>query len=108
MFLCNEVHIFRTFLLSACVSKLVLTYCLIDGRLSEKCKWKLTLPSIRQCHYVARQSKSVKIQQPTVQGEVQQETAIKAVKGANKSFQKNKQGMPQTKLCHAPGNKMCG
>ena len=40
---------------------------------------------------------------------MQQETAIEAVKGANKSFQKNKQGMPPTKtLSHPQGAKMCG
>lgn len=57
---------------------------------------------------LAWQSKSVKTQQPTVQGEMQQETAIEAMKGAYKSFQKNKQRMPQTKLSSCPqGARMC-
>ena len=67
----------------------------------------LTLGCSYIATYVTQQSKSVKIQQPTVQGEVQQETVIEAVKGANKSFQKNKQGMPQTKTLSRPRGAKC-
>lgn len=77
-----------------------------DNRLSEKMQMESDL-TLEKAVSLARQSESVKIQQPTVRGEVQQETAIEAVKGANKSFQKNKQGMPPTKALTRPqGAKM--
>ena len=56
---------------------------------------------------LAQQSESVKTQQPMVRGEVQQETAIEAVKGARNS-QTRKHGTPQTKLSSCPqGARMC-
>ena len=57
---------------------------------------------------LARQSESVKTQQPTVRGVVQQETAIEVVKGA-KTPPIRKYGTPQAKLLSLPqGASVCG
>ena len=77
-----------------------------DNRLSERMQMEPDL-TLEKAVSLARQSESVKTQQPTVRGEVQQETAIEAVKGA-KNSQTRKHGTPQTKLSSRPqGARMC-
>ena len=77
-----------------------------DSRLSKKMQMEPDL-TLKKAVSLARQSESVKIQQPTVRGVVQQETTIEAVKGA-KTPPIRKYRTPQAKLLSYPqGARMC-